>query len=282
MSWKYIAKTVFFAVFVTVALSWVWSHSTPAVTDEISETYEGLHPDHPWLEAGRESRRLTHTTVSVFSNLQHGELARSSMNRLIVALDDASDELDAVESRAPEVSYVRISDRFGMRFHPILRRWRMHNGVDYAAPRGTRVIAVEEGVVTFAGWAGAAGRLVKIEHEGYESVYAHLSRFARGLEPGARVVQGQYLGGVGASGRATGHHLHFSIKVDGKFVDPFEHDVPRIEPIKEAQFLVDFEKGMASTLTELQSSTLDAFRAAVANTDDAPELDEIWFDDTFL
>lgn len=282
MSWKSFARTFLFALLITVLLPWVWSHSTPGVSYELEEVSEGLHPDHPWLEAGRVHRRVTRSVVLTLSRVEHGSATRSVLDSAIHVIDEFSAGLDSIESNVPAANYVRISDRFGMRFHPILKRWRMHNGVDYAAPRGTRIIAVDEGVVTFVGWAGAAGRLVKVEHDGYESVYAHLSRFARGIEPGATVVQGQYLGAVGASGRATGHHLHFGTKVDGRWVDPFTIADGRIEPIKEAQFLADFEKGMASTITEIHSRTFDAFRAAAANSEDSPELDELWFDDTFL
>jgi len=282
VSWKYIAKLLFFAAMVTVMLSWSWSHHTPAVSHALDVDGEGLHPDHAWLDAGRTKRHVTHSFVHLLSDIRHGEITANTIESATHRLHLLSGHLDQIERSAPQASYVRISSRFGMRFHPILRRWRMHNGVDYAAPRGTRILAVDEGVVTFVGWAGAAGRLVKVEHDGYESLYAHMSRFAQGLEPGAKVVQGQYLGGVGASGRSTGHHLHFAIKIDGKFVDPLTVDMGRIEPIKEAQFLVDFEKGMARTVTDLQLRTLDAFEALAAESEDAPEIDELWFDDTFL
>jgi murein DD-endopeptidase MepM/ murein hydrolase activator NlpD len=118
--------------------------------------------------------------------------------------------------------YDHISSPFDpRRRHPILRRIVPHNGVDYAAPTGTPVWAAAEGVVTFVGPRGANGNLVSINHEnGYETHYAHLSRFAPGLAAGARVRQREVIGFVGSTGRSTGPHLHFGLRRNGRFVDP--------------------------------------------------------------
>jgi len=110
---------------------------------------------------------------------------------------------------------------FGMRRHPILRRQRMHNGVDYAAPRGTPIYAAGDGVVRQAGWKAGYGRWVKLAHKnGYETGYAHQSRIADGIKPGVPVKQGQVIGYVGSTGFSTGPHLHYEVHVNGRPVNP--------------------------------------------------------------
>jgi murein DD-endopeptidase MepM/ murein hydrolase activator NlpD len=120
---------------------------------------------------------------------------------------------------ASPMEFSRMSSGFKMRFHPILQTWRAHLGVDYAAPTGTAVRSVGDGVVEFAGTQGGFGNVVFINHRsGHTTVYAHLSRI--GVQRGARVAQGQTIGAVGATGWATGPHLHFEFRVDGKHQDP--------------------------------------------------------------
>ena len=110
---------------------------------------------------------------------------------------------------------------FGMRIHPIRKVRRMHEGVDYAAPRGTTIYAAGDGVVTEAGWNGGYGRWVAIRHRnGYETGYAHMSRIAKGISPGTRVEQGQVIGAVGSTGLSTGPHIHYEVRVNGRPVDP--------------------------------------------------------------
>ncbi|HVZ33591.1 MAG TPA: M23 family metallopeptidase, partial [Polyangiaceae bacterium] len=120
------------------------------------------------------------------------------------------------------VAGFRISSRFNLRrFHPILKRIKPHNGTDFAAPVGTPILAASSGRVTFVGSAGPNGNMVRVSHgAGYETGYSHLSRFAKGLRPGARVEQRQVIGYVGSTGRSTGPHLHFSAKRNGRFIDP--------------------------------------------------------------
>lgn len=129
----------------------------------------------------------------------------------------------------------RVTSSFSRaRQHPILAYTRAHNGVDYAAPRGAPVVSVAGGVVTFAGWSGGGGRTVKVRHaSGYQSEYLHLSSIARGIRSGARVGQGELVGRVGATGLATGPHLHYGLKRDGAYVNPVvEHRrMPPGEPV---------------------------------------------------
>ncbi len=114
-----------------------------------------------------------------------------------------------------------LSSAYGMRLHPILGYTKMHRGVDFAAPRGTPIMAASDGLVEEAGRKGNYGNFVLIRHDGvYETAYAHLSRFTRGLRPGTPVHQGEVIGFVGATGRATGPHLHFEVRVGGEQVNP--------------------------------------------------------------
>jgi murein DD-endopeptidase MepM/ murein hydrolase activator NlpD len=120
------------------------------------------------------------------------------------------------------LEFTEITSRFSLvRRHPILRVRRPHLGVDFAAPQGTAVRAVASGVVTSAGWVNQLGQTVRIEHAGgLESVYGHLRKFAAGVSPGTPVEQGQIVGYVGATGLATGPHLHFATYREGEYVDP--------------------------------------------------------------
>jgi murein DD-endopeptidase MepM/ murein hydrolase activator NlpD len=131
------------------------------------------------------------------------------------------------------VSFARISSHFSTaRYHPVLKRKMPHYGVDFAAPTGTPVKAVADGVVSIAGWNGGNGRFVKMRHDPqYESGYAHLSRIASGLKPGVRVKQGQVIGYVGSTGLATGPHLHFAMYKSGKYIDPLQASLPRTAPL---------------------------------------------------
>ncbi|MFO7675614.1 MAG: M23 family metallopeptidase [bacterium] len=139
------------------------------------------------------------------------------------------------------LSFARVTSFFGRRFHPIIRTWRQHHGVDYAAPTGTPASSVAEGRVVFAGWKGGYGRCVEVSHPGgYLSRYGHLSGFGRGVRVGASVSQGQVVGYVGSTGLSTGPHLHFEIHKFGTPVNPLRLDPPRVEPVK-PEFLAGFE-----------------------------------------
>jgi len=119
------------------------------------------------------------------------------------------------------VDGARISSKFGMRRHPILGYSKMHKGVDFAAPTGTPIFAAGDGVVKLAKWHGGYGRYVRLRHSnGYDTAYAHMSRFAKGIRSGKRVRQGQVIGYVGTTGRSTGPHLHYEVLAAGKQVNP--------------------------------------------------------------
>ncbi|MEQ1747457.1 MAG: peptidoglycan DD-metalloendopeptidase family protein [Saprospiraceae bacterium] len=135
--------------------------------------------------------------------------------------------------KAP-VKFSRISSRYSLkRLHPILGYNRPHFGTDYAAPHGTPIIAVAEGTVVEAAHRGGNGKFVKIRHTGsYETQYLHMSGFARGMRPGARVAQGQTIGYVGSTGLATGPHVCFRFWKNGRQVDHLRLNLPQPEPIK--------------------------------------------------
>jgi murein DD-endopeptidase MepM/ murein hydrolase activator NlpD len=145
-------------------------------------------------------------------------------------------------SRYP-VAFPRITSRFNPnRYHPILKTTRAHAGTDFGASSGTPVRATADGTVTFAGNSGGYGRLVKIQHvSGYETRYAHLSRFGGGVRTGVRVRQGQEIGYVGASGLATAPHLHYELRKNGSAVDAMRARLPDAPPLQTAhleQYLI--------------------------------------------
>jgi murein DD-endopeptidase MepM/ murein hydrolase activator NlpD len=131
---------------------------------------------------------------------------------------------------------------FGGRRHPILGYTKMHTGVDWATPYGTPIFASGNGVVEKVGWEGGYGKYVRLKHNnGYETAYGHMSAFAKGMEPGKRVRQGQVIGFVGSTGMSTGAHVHYEILVNGRFVDPMRVKLPRGRSL-EGPMMAGFEK----------------------------------------
>ncbi|MEL0168261.1 MAG: peptidoglycan DD-metalloendopeptidase family protein [Pseudomonadaceae bacterium] len=149
------------------------------------------------------------------------------------------------------VDFARISSRFNPgRLHPVLNRIRAHKGVDYAAATGTPIKATGDGRVVSAGRKGGYGNAVVIQHgRKYQTLYGHMSRFARGISAGTHVTQGQIIGYVGMTGLATGPHLHYEFRVDGRHVDPLSVQLPASDPIPSSErtaFLSTSQKLMAS------------------------------------
>ena len=125
------------------------------------------------------------------------------------------------------INGARLSSPFGMRKHPIDGFNKMHKGTDFAAPKGTPIMASGNGVIQKAGWCGGGGNCVKIKHNStYETVYAHMSKFARGIKRGVRVKQGQTIGYVGSTGKSTGPHLHYEVIINGKKVNSQKLKLP--------------------------------------------------------
>jgi len=135
----------------------------------------------------------------------------------------------------------RVTSRYTLkRFHPILQTWTAHRGVDYGAPTGTPVLATASGRVSFLGGKGGYGNAIVLKHGGsYSTLYAHLSGYPRGLRAGAQVEQGQVIGYVGATGLATGPHLHYEFQLNGVHQNPLTFKFPQTEPIA-PQYRADF------------------------------------------
>jgi murein DD-endopeptidase MepM/ murein hydrolase activator NlpD len=161
--------------------------------------------------------------------------------------------------RSPMKFEARVSSRFSpRRFHPVLKIYRPHLGTDYAAPAGTPVQAVAAGRVTFSGYSGGSGNLIRIRHAGgYESQYLHLSR--RFVRSGQRVEQGQRIGLVGATGLATGPHLDFRLRRNGRYVDFERFQPPRATRITAEQsgaFIAARDEFLAVMEAEYRSTAL--------------------------
>lgn len=121
----------------------------------------------------------------------------------------------------PIESYTRISSPYGIRLHPVLKTIKMHTGIDYAAPTGTKILAPSDGVVSFSGWKGGYGNTIMLSHEnGMETLYGHMSAYISGVNVGNRVKAGDVIGLVGSTGRSTGPHLHYEVRINGQHVNP--------------------------------------------------------------
>ena len=141
------------------------------------------------------------------------------------------------------INGARLSSSFGMRKHPILGYNKMHRGTDFAAPSGTPIMASGSGTVTRARWCGGGGNCVKIKHNStYETIYAHMKTFAKGIKEGKKVKQGQIIGYVGSTGLSTGPHLHYEVIVNGKKVNSQKLKLPSGKTLKgeeRKQFEID-------------------------------------------
>lgn len=185
--------------------------------------------------------------------------------------DDRGRSLRRAFLRAP-LRFSHISSRFGGRYHPILKRWRTHEGTDYAAGYGTPVRATADGIVTEAGRNGGYGNLVEIRHaNGIRTRYGHLSRFATGLHVGLRIKQEQTIGYVGSTGLSTGPHLHYEFLVNGRPTNPQRKDAGAGEPVP-AKLKSAFETARAQLFAELEPTGLPtaapALGAAAAARED--------------
>lgn len=165
--------------------------------------------------------------------------------------DDEGNSLEKQFLRAP-LKFSRVSSGFTKRrLHPVLKTYRPHYGVDYAAPTGTPVLATADGIVTERTSSRGSGNFVGLRHgQTYESFYLHLSRFAKGVRVGDKVKQGDVIGYVGQTGWATGPHLDYRVKVNGRWTDPRKLKLPPAEPVP-GERRADFERVRDKYLTEL-------------------------------
>jgi murein DD-endopeptidase MepM/ murein hydrolase activator NlpD len=174
-----------------------------------------------------------------------GETARGGF------YDDKGRSLRRAFLRAP-LQYRRISSRFGGRYHPILNRWRSHQGTDYAAAWGTPVRATADGIVTHAGPEGGYGNLIEVRHaNGIRTRYGHLSKFAKGLRVGQRVTQDQTIGYVGSTGLSTGPHLHYEFLVNGRATNPQRKDAGPVQAVP-STLKPEFDSLRSQLLAELE------------------------------
>jgi len=221
---------------------------TPQLVNELANVYAWVI-DFFGLQKG-DRYKLIYTTYEV--NGQHagfGEIKAASFThlgqeRLAICydqgegreyFDECGQSLRKTFLKAP-LHYSRISSHFSYsRLHPILKIRRPHLGVDYAAPKGTPVVSVGDGVVMKATYSGGAGRMVRIKHNSnFETAYLHLAGYGPGIKPGSQVKQGQVIGYVGSSGLSTGPHLDFRFYQNGRPIDPLKVDPPSANPIMPA------------------------------------------------
>ena len=154
--------------------------------------------------------------------------------------------------RSP-VKFARISSKFSLkRWHPVLSKWRSHKGVDYAAARGTPILASGDGKIVLAGRKGGYGNAIFIQHGGrYRTVYGHLKGYAKGIRAGKKVKQGQTIGYVGSTGLATGPHLHYEFRVDGVHRNPLTVKLPEAKPVHPS-YLAHFKENTQVHLSMLK------------------------------
>ena len=177
-------------------------------------------------EDGEELGELLYTSMTVGGEMRKFYRFRTP-DDAVDYYDDQGNSAKKFLMRNP-VKGGRYTSGFGDRKHPLLRRWRMHTGVDWAAPSGTPILAAGDGTIEMAERHGGYGNYIRIRHaNGFATAYGHMTRFAPGSKPGASVKQGQIIGFVGSTGASTGPHCHFEVLVNSKFVNPMTIVVPR-------------------------------------------------------
>lgn len=171
--------------------------------------------------------------------------------------DEQGNSLQKAFLKAP-LAYSRISSKFtNKRLHPILKRYRAHKGVDYAAPTGTPIKTVGDGIITDLGYSKSTGNYIRIRHfNGYTTRYYHMSGFTKGMKRNKRVLQGEKIGYVGATGLATGPHLCFGLKKNGKYIDPLNYRAPSAKPVRQEEMDIFLSKTMALSERILMASGL--------------------------
>lgn len=167
------------------------------------------------------------------------------------------------------VAAARVTSGYGMRMHPILGYSTMHKGVDFGAPTGTPIFAAGSGVIDEIGFKNGYGRYIRVRHNGtLTTAYAHMSRFNANLSRGAPVKQGDVIGYVGMSGRATGPHLHFEVTQRGAQVNPLSINLPTGRTLEGKQ-LVEFKRGQSKIRQEMSSILISSLKVASNNLSDA-------------
>lgn len=177
---------------------------------------------------------------------------RFQQNDTIGYYNEKGENLQKAFLKAP-LKFYRISSGFSSgRMHPVLRIVRPHHGVDYAAPKGTSVLSIGQGIVVSKGWAGGGGNTIKIKHNSvYTTSYMHLSGYADGIFQGARVQQGQVIGFVGSTGLSTGPHLDFRVYKGGSAVNPLTIESPPAKPV-DPKYMAEYTVMKDSLLKDLK------------------------------
>lgn len=208
------------------------SRLTPA--DKIEIVYSGESDDG-------EPQEILFASITLAGETRNFYRFRDPEDGLVDYYDESGKSAKKFLMRKP-MAAGRFRSAFGMRRHPILGRYKMHTGVDWAAPRGTPIMAAGNGVITHADWKSGYGKHIKLRHaNGYETQYSHLSGYAKSIKEGTRVRQGQVIGYVGSTGLSTGPHLHYEVLVNKRFVDPMKIRLPRGR-VLQAQALDVFTK----------------------------------------
>jgi murein DD-endopeptidase MepM/ murein hydrolase activator NlpD len=222
----------------------------------VGDTFELLYAEYL-----REDRPVRDPEILAVRFTNKGETTRAFRytNALGLAAyyDETGDSLERQFLRAP-LKFSRISSNFShRRLHPVLKRYRPHYGVDYAAPRGTPVFATSDGVIIKRTRDRASGNFVGVRHgNGYESYYLHLSRFVKGQQVGQKVKQGEVVGYVGSTGWSTAPHLDYRIKRNGKWVNPRKLDLPPADPVAEER-RPEFQNRIAELELMLEQAPAD-------------------------
>ncbi|MBM5570751.1 MULTISPECIES: M23 family metallopeptidase [Deefgea] len=221
-----------------------------AIAQQLIDAFEGKIDFHHSLKKGDQFSVIYETERSGGEVIRTGKILAAQFinkgqtheviwfegNGATGAYYDAAGNSTAQSFLASPVKFSRISSGFSMRFHPVLFTWKSHKGIDYAAPTGTPVLSTADGVVTRVEQDSGYGKFVEVKHgDQYSTLYGHLSAYAKDLKVGQAVKQGDTLGAVGQTGRATGPHLHYEFKTNGKQVDPLTVKLPNSKPLNATQ-----------------------------------------------
>ena len=225
--------------------------------DQFRVLYEELYLDGEKLRDGSilaaefTNHGKTHTAVRYENS--HGE----------IGYYDADGHSKRRAFMRSPIKFARVSSRYNpKRWHPVLKKWRSHKGVDYAAPRGTPIRATGDGRVVHRGTKGGYGRTVIVEHAGkYTTLYAHMSKYSKRAKRGGRIKQGQVIGYVGKSGLATGPHLHYEFRVHGRHRDPLRVKLPKSLSLPKSE-IASFRKAADPLLTQLAAIPADTMVAS--------------------
>jgi murein DD-endopeptidase MepM/ murein hydrolase activator NlpD len=205
------------------------------------DTFDVLYAGEDESASAQEKADILYASLTVGGEVKKFYRFQTLDDGLVDYYDETGKSVKKFLVRRPVNDGIMRSG-FGERAHPILGITRPHTGVDWAAPMGTPIFASGNGTLEEIGWKGGYGKYIRIKHaNGYETAYGHMSAFARGMDVGTRVRQGQVIGFVGSTGLSTGAHVHYEILVNGHFVDPMRYKLPRGRSL-DAQLLADFER----------------------------------------